>query len=165
MLDIFRLGCAVGVLSFVGAAGPVAAAGDHHTAQAGAIKVVHVWTRAVSDPKKPADVFLDIENRGGEDRLIGVVSQDAETAAIVGLSTRGDTVVAQPLGSAGVPARGRLRLDPDGFAIRLEGLKRPLGIDQEFDLVLKFERAGELRVKGEVMKPNARQHSHAGHSH
>jgi periplasmic copper chaperone A len=153
------------VLALAGIAGPVAASESQHAAEIGAIKVVHVWTRAVSDRKKPADVFLDIENKGGEDRLVGATSSDAEAATIVGLSARGGSVAAQAVGSADVPAQGRLRLDPHGFAIRLVGLKRPLGVDQEFDLVLKFEKAGDLRVRGEVMKPNARQHSHAGHGH
>ena len=140
------------------------AAEDKHVATVGDLKVVHVWTRAVADAKRPADVFMEIENGGAADRLVSAETSLATKATVVGLGAKAGAAAA-PIGPAEIPERGKLALDPNGVAIRLEGLKRPLKAGGDFELKLTFEKAGTVAVTGEVMAASARTHGHAGHRH
>ncbi len=146
-----------------GIAGAVLAKEDKHVGRVGDLKILHVWTRATSSLSQPVDIFLEIENARNADQLVGAASDIAAKAAIVGLSYKPGTVAF--LESAEVPARGQLVLEPDGIAIRLEGLKQPLKQGQDFQIRLTFQNAGSVMVTGEVMAANARRHGHAGHGH
>jgi copper(I)-binding protein len=144
-------------------AGGAQAAEDKHVAKVGDLRVLHVWTKATTNLARPADVFLEIENTGESDQLVAVAADIAAKAGMVGLAYKPGTVTS--LSSVEIPARGRLVLDPDGMAIQLEGLKRPLKRGQDFQVWLTFEKAGSVTVTGEVMAANARRHDHSGHSH
>jgi periplasmic copper chaperone A len=152
------------LLLAVGLYGTASAAEDKHVAKAGDLRVVHVWTRATNNVRRPADVFMEVESSGGADRLVGAACEFADKVEIVGLASKADGS-AVPVGSADVPERGRLVLEPNGLAIRLEGLRRALKQGQDFRLRVTFEKAGSVGVTGEVMAANARQHGHAGHRH
>ena len=141
------------------------AAEDKHIAKAGDLLSMHVWTRATTDLKRPADVFLEVEYPKQADQHVSVAADFATQATVVGLMYKADVATPVPLGPIEVPARGKLEFAPSGIAIRLEGLKRPLRQGREFQVRLTFEKAGSVLVTGEVMSANAQQHGHAGHSH
>lgn len=143
---------------------PSATAEDKHVAKIGDLRIVHVWTRAVADAKRPADVFMEVENGGVADRLVSAEAPIAAKATVVGLGAKAGAAAA-PIGPAEIPERGKLILDPSGVAVRLEGLKRPLKSGGDFELKLVFEKAGTVTVTGEVMPANAKSHGHAGHRH
>ena len=49
-----------------------------------------------------------------------------------------------------VPAGATVMLEPGGYHIMLMNLAAPLETDQEFDVVLTFEAAGDVTVPVEV---------------
>lgn len=155
---------AVALLALALLAPPSATANDKHVAKVGDLKIVHVWMRAANEAKRPVDVFMEIENAGGAERLVSAEALFAGTATVVGLGAKAGAVAA-PIGPAEVPERGKLILDPSGLAVRLEGLKRPLKAGSDFELILTFEKAGAVTVAGEVMSATAKSHGHAGHRH
>jgi copper(I)-binding protein len=49
-----------------------------------------------------------------------------------------------------IPAGGKVALTPGGLHIMLVGLKAPLATGRSFPLVLRFEKAGEVKVEVKV---------------
>jgi copper(I)-binding protein len=55
-------------------------------------------------------------------------------------------------GEINVPAGSRIEMVPGGTHIMLEGLRAPLKTGDSFDLVLKFRKSGDRKVKVDVTK-------------
>ncbi|APG95467.1 copper chaperone PCu(A)C [Sinorhizobium americanum] len=142
-----------------------AMAEDHesHVAAMGDIRVVHPWARA-ADAGGSTLVFMDIENAGGPVRLTRVRTDVAERAELVGIVMEGTELTTAAVGAIDVPV-GEVQLDPGGLAIKLDGLSQELAVGDGIEMVLSFEPGGELTVHSEVEPADAREHSHAGHSH
>jgi copper(I)-binding protein len=140
-----------------------AQAEDAHLAAAGDIRIVHPWARAASVGGETL-VFMEIENLGATDRLLGAQTALAEDVHIVGLTLSGDTVSVTEIGAVDVRP-GDFHLDPGGLALELHGLTADLVAGTHFDLVVTFETAGAIALEVEVEAADATQHSHAGHSH
>lgn len=143
--------------------GSGAIAEDDHATSAGALRIVHAWTRA-SDAGTDSLVFMEIENEGDEDRLTGAVSANASGVTIVGLTIVGGEVSTAPVGPIVVP-RGALELDPGGLALELRDLREPLAVGGKLELTLMFERAGKVVLHVDVEAADASRHSHDGHRH
>ncbi|WP_425356248.1 copper chaperone PCu(A)C [Sinorhizobium americanum] len=107
---------------------------------------------------------MDIENAGGPVRLTRVRTDVAERAELVGIVMEGTELTTAAVGAIDVPV-GEVQLDPGGLAIKLDGLSQELAVGDEIEMVLTFEPGGELTVHYEVEPADAREHSHAGHSH
>lgn len=136
---------------------------DHHVAEAGSIRIVHPWARAAQSGKNTL-VFMDIENSGADDVLVGAQTDAASEARIVGVTLKDGQAAVQEVGEIEIPA-GSFALDPAGLAIEIVGLTKALQKGDEFELELVFKNAGEIHLHVEVEDANARQHGHAGHSH
>ena len=52
--------------------------------------------------------------------------------------------------SIAIPANGMVALEPGGYHVMLEGLKRALVADDTVQLVLTFEQAGPITVDARV---------------
>lgn len=136
---------------------------DHHVAEAGSIRIVHPWARAAQSGKNTL-VFMDIENGGAQDVLVGVKTEAAGEARIVGVTLKDGEAAVQEVGEIEIPS-GSFTLDPAGLAVELVGLTKTLQKGDEFELELVFKTAGEIHLHVDVEDANARQHGHAGHSH
>ena len=88
-------------------------------------------------------VFLNVENRGAPDRLIGVSSPEA-TATLY-----------SPEASPGppMPAGQGPALAADGAHIRLTGLEGPAQDGRLIPLTLTFELAGDVAAKARISDP------------
>jgi hypothetical protein len=154
------IACGLAVL----AAGPVAAEDDHaHVAEAEGLRVVHAWTRAATAGE--AFVFAEIENRGSADRVLtGAEAAGAAAGQVVGFGFRDGEAAWTVLSGVPVAAGGELHLEPEVLAIRLEGLATPLAAGDHVDVLFVFDGL-KISAEAEVLDPEARGHSHAGHSH
>lgn len=128
------------------AAGCRAAPGNHEE-----LNGLVVSRAAVSAPPAgaPAPAFLRIANRASQaDTLLGVTSPDADSVVL-------HTMVGgrmQPVPVLPVAAGETVRLGPGSYHLMLEGLHRPLGVGDSVSLLLRFARAGELRLRVPVLR-------------
>jgi copper(I)-binding protein len=150
----------------LGACGTPTTAGTSAPAgSVGAISVTDVWSRpalGLTDAQ-PTDaalgaidgptgvVYMTIRNSGSTpDRLLSTQSPVASGSELhTSLDSYG-VISMRPLASLDIPAGGTVTLKPGGSHIMLVGLKRDLRLDDSFDVVLRFERAGALTVQSHV---------------
>ena len=145
------------------AATPLFADEHEHVATAGDIRVVHAWARAAA---AGADtfVFMDIENKGAADRLLSAETGKAASVELVGIGMKDGAGTTMPLGPVDIGSGGTM-LDPGGMAIMLHGLTEALVKGEDFELTVRFEKAGPVVLDVEIEAADATQHSHAGHAH
>lgn len=142
---------------------PLFAEEHEHVAAAGDIRIVHAWARAAAAGTHTF-VFMDIENKGAADRLLSAETGKAPTAELVGITMKDGASATNPLGPLDI-GNGETMLDPGGMAIMLHGLTEALVKGEDFDLTLRFEKAGAVELDVEIEAADATQHSHAGHAH
>jgi len=122
------------------------------------ISVRRAWT----GPNRGATaVYLTIDNRGGEDRLVAASTEVAETASVMG----GESDVRHTDGGEGegagaatttatvdltVPS-GTTGLRPGARHLMLQGVTGELQPGTTFPLRLEFEHAGPVEVEVEVV--------------
>lgn len=142
---------------------PVQAEEHEHVAAAGDIRVVHAWARAAAAGSDTL-VFMDIENKGAADRLLSAETGEAKSSELVGITMKDGASSTAPLGPVDIGS-GETMLDPGGMAIALRGLTGDLVKGEDFELVIRFEKAGPVELDVEIEAADATQHSHAGHAH
>lgn len=135
-----------------------------HKAELGAITILHAWTQATEDGQ--ARVFMEIENTGETPvALHGAEAEGmAETVTLMASPIKAD---AQPetLGEVEIAPSTEMELVPTGLYLALDGLTEPLHQGDIFEMHVHFEPLGEVAITVEVEAADAKQHSHAGHSH
>lgn len=126
------------------------------------ILVEGAWARAMplvageGEAATNSAVYLLIRNEAGVgDRLMGATSEVAEEVEIHESKIIDDMMVMEKQDGLGIPAEGSVELKPGGLHIMLLGLRRPLLEGEDFELVLHFEKAGDLTLAVPV-RPNAR---------
>jgi len=162
-----RLACSALLLTSL--AFPVLAAGetDHgsaeHVSELGGVRIIHAWTRATT--AREDLIFLEVENRAGKTvALTGGESEIGAAVTLVGIRFKDGAPEFVSLPAIPVKDGGVLQLDPEGLALRIEGLKQPLHEGDVIEVEVELD-IGHLDVDVEVEAENATGHSHAGHSH
>jgi copper(I)-binding protein len=157
-----RLAALVALLASL-AAGSALADEHAHLTEAEGLRIVHAWTRATREGE--AFVFAEIENRGAAERILtGGEAEGAAKGEIVGFGYENGSPVWTLLPGVPVISGGDLHLEPDVLALRLDGLSAPLAEGGHLDLVFVFDGL-EIAAEAEIRNADAREHSHAGHSH
>ncbi|MCS7262365.1 MAG: copper chaperone PCu(A)C [Aquificaceae bacterium] len=122
------------------------------------IEVRDAWVREVPPASKMSAAYMVIENKGNQpDKLIDAKNNASEVTELH------ETVEGKmrKVKAIEVPANGRTELKPGGLHIMLINLKRPLKEGETVELVLKFEKAGEVKVNAPVRKgAGGHRHSH-----
>ena len=144
------------------AAAPAAAEESDHLSELDGLRAVHAWTRATDAAETL--VFVEIENTGEAAVALDGARAEGLSAELVGFRLADGDPVYEPVPSVPVPAGRSLHLEPDGLAIRLTGLPRPLEEGGEMELEL-LTSLGALDVRVAVEAAGAATHSHAGHDH
>ena len=99
----------------------------------------------------PGAVYVTIENKGSAgDRLTGAATDRAAMAMIHQSELANGVATMRMVDEIDIPAGGRIEMAPGGTHIMLEGLKAPLNSGDRFDLVLKFGKSGERKVRVDV---------------
>ena len=128
------------------------------------VEISDAWMRATAPGQKTAAGYLLIRNKSAQpERLVGASS---EAAAKVGthVSTKdGEIVRMREVKGYDIPAKGTFELQPNGAHLMLVDLKKPLKEGEKVPVVLRFEKAGEVKVDFEVRPLSAPASGHHQH--
>ena len=118
------------------------------------IAVTDAWSRAAMAGRTGV-VYLTITDAGAPDRLTGVSSPVAATAALHETIDDHGVMKMRPVAGLPVQQGEPVKLGPGGYHIMLEGLKQPLEPGQTFPVTLTFANAGAVTVTATVQKAGA----------
>jgi copper(I)-binding protein len=129
----------------------------------GQVSIENAWARATPPGAKIAAGYLTIRNAGGADRLVSASSPAAEKVETHVSLKDGDVSRMRPVKGYDVPAKGKLELIPGGMHLMLVNVRAPLKEGDKLPLVLKFEKAGEIRTELSVRPLGASANEHMHH--
>jgi len=116
-------------------------------AQAADLQVGHAWSRGTVVGQQAGGAFLTVKNGGtAPDRLLGASTSVADHVEMHTMKLEGDVMRMREVEAIDVPAGQSVALEPGKLHLMLMGLKVPLKVGSSFPLVLKFEKAGEVKV-------------------
>ena len=121
------------------------------------------WARATAPGAKVAAGYLMVKNAGPADRLIGATSPTAERVEMHVTQKDGDVARMREVKAYDVPARGNLELKPGGGHLMFVNVKAAFKEGQKIPVVLKFEKAGEVKTEIVVRPLGAAHDPHKGH--
>lgn len=134
-----------------------------HVSELERVRIVHAWTRATTSGE--AMIFFELENHTG--KTVSLTGGESEIGTAVTLGgIRFKDGVAEFVALPAVPVKdgADLHLDPEGLALRVEGLTESLHQGDVIEVEVELD-IGHLDVAVEVEAENATGHSHAGHVH
>lgn len=122
------------------------------------VRVEEVWARPAMamEGMNTSAVYFTLVNEGGApDALVGasVSSTVASAAEIHETTMEGGVMKMQPVPRVEVPAGGRVEFKPGGYHVMLIGLKQELKVGDTIQVVLRFEKGGEMTVQAQVRAP------------
>jgi copper(I)-binding protein len=128
------------------------------------VQVQEPWSRATPPGAKVAGGFMTLRNQGSApDRLVSASSPAAARVETHVTEKQGDVMRMREVKGYEIPAKGSFELKPGGAHLMLVDIKRPLKEGEKVPLVLRFEKAGEVKVELEVRALGAlpsRGHGH-----
>jgi periplasmic copper chaperone A len=128
------------------------------------VQIEHAWARATPPGAKIAAGYLTIRNSGAADRLVSATSPAAEKVETHTTVKDGDVSRMREVKGYAVPAKGSLELAPGGSHLMLVNIKAPLKEGDKVPLVLRFEKAGEVKTELAV-RPLGASGSERAHEH
>jgi len=117
---------------------------------AGPIAVANAWSRATPPGTQTGVAYLEIQNSGEADALVGASSPIASNVEIHEMTMDGGMMQMRELARLEIPARARVRFEPSGKHLMLIGLQHPLKEGETFPITLTFRRAGAMQVQAIV---------------
>lgn len=132
---------------------------------AGSIDVHNARARATVGAGQTSAVYMTVRNSGSEaDRLVGVASTVADKTELHTTLQEQGVMKMRPLDGLDLPAGGTAEFKPGSNHVMLIGLARPLKVGDSFELTLRFEKAGEVRIEVPAVAPgDIPAMSHGGH--
>lgn len=133
--------------------------------EASEIVVRDAWSRPVAVSHAQHDttahhsgsngvVYLEIENRGGGDRLLRAHSEVCEVTELhQTIMNDGRMMMQMAEGGLEIPSRGKVALAPRGHHIMLIDMKHALAAGDSFAVQLEFEKSGTKTVYSHVQQP------------
>jgi copper(I)-binding protein len=135
-------------------------------AQAPGVSVEKAFARATIALSPNGAVYLTVRNPTDEpDKLVGAFTLIAKRAELHTHLHEGGVMKMRPIEAVTVPPGGSASLKPGADHIMLTGLSQPLKEGDRFELVLTFEKAGELPVMVTVGAVGATEAAHGAHKH
>ena len=127
------------------------------------VEIQDPWIRATAPGQKTAAGYMTIRNASPQpERLVGGSSEAAAKVQTHVSIKDGDIMRMREVKGYDIPAKGTFELKPNGSHLMLVDLKQPLKEGEKVPVVLKFEKAGEVKVDFEVRPLSA---SASGHQH
>jgi copper(I)-binding protein len=112
------------------------------------VAIENPWSRATPPGANIAAGYMTIENKSASaDRLVGASSPLAAKVETHVTMRDGDIMKMREVKGYEVPAKGRFELKPGGAHLMLVGIKHPFKDGDKVPLVLRFEKAGEVKVE------------------
>ncbi|MEI6836660.1 MAG: copper chaperone PCu(A)C [Alcaligenaceae bacterium] len=150
-LNFFKLGRWLATLAlWVGVLSPTQAADF----TAGSLALNDLWVRASVPGQTNGAGYLQINNpTSSTDRLLSAHSEAATRVELHSVLTENGVAKMRQVQGVDVPANGSAKLAPGGFHIMFLQLTGPFKQGDTVPVVLKFEKAGDVRVNFTV-KPS-----------
>ncbi len=132
----------------------------------GKIETHQAWARAAMKGENSAVYFVLHNHSSQPDDLIGAACDCAQVVELHQTVMEGNVMKMQPVASIPLAAGEEVTFQPGGLHVMLINLTRDLKENEHIDLVLKFKRSGELRVKvpvkqaGSQMEGQDHDHQH-----
>ncbi len=123
---------------------------------AGTLVIEQATASATIGRSTTAAAYVTIRNAGSEpDRLLGASSPLAERTSLhVSLVEGGGTMRMRPVSQVDIPVGETVAMTQGGaLHLMLEGLKQPLRVGGSTPLTLRFEHAGDVQVRAEIVGP------------
>ncbi|KHQ49871.1 MULTISPECIES: copper chaperone PCu(A)C [Mameliella] len=134
-----------------------------HAFEIGGLEILHPWTNATDQDH--ALLFMDLHNAGtARVEILGARLGSGLEGHLVGFRMKDGEMGFESLPPIPVAPGRQLALEPDGLAIRFDGLQAVLEEGHHWEVIL-LTSAGELEIDVVIEAQDARQHGHAGHSH
>jgi copper(I)-binding protein len=112
------------------------------------VEISNPWSRATPPGAKIAAGYMTIENKSGSaDRLVGASSPLAAKVQTHVTMRDGDIMKMREVKGYDVPAHGKFELKPAGAHLMLVDIKHPFKDGDKVPLVLRFQKAGEVKVE------------------
>jgi periplasmic copper chaperone A len=126
------------------------------------VRIENAWIRPTAPGAKVAAGYLLIRNSGAAaDKLVSVSSPAAEKVETHVTQKDGDILRMRGVKAYEIPAKGVFELKPGGAHLMLVNIKAPLAQGQKVPALLRFEKAGEVKVEFSVGQPApAHEHKH-----
>jgi periplasmic copper chaperone A len=115
------------------------------------IEVTDAWSRATPPGAKVAAGYLLMRNKAAAaDKLVAASSPMAARVETHVTEKQGEVLRMREVKGYDVPAKGSFELKPSGAHLMLVDIKRPFKAGEKIPLVLRFEKAGEIKTELEV---------------
>ena len=125
------------------------------------VQVENAWIRPTAPGAKVAAGYMVIRNAGTvADKLVSVSSPVAEKVETHVTLKDGEILRMREVKGYEIPAKGAFELKPSGAHLMLVNIKAPLAQGQKVPALLRFEKAGEVKVEFTVGQPMASGHEH-----
>ena len=126
------------------------------------VEIDKPWVRATAAGAKVAAGYLVVRNNtGAADRLLSAESPAAARVETHISVKDGDIVRMREVKGYDVPANGSLELKPGGSHLMFIDIRQPFKEGGKVPVVLRFQRAGELKVEFHVGRLGAAATEHA----
>ncbi|MCF8172459.1 MAG: copper chaperone PCu(A)C [Candidatus Methylopumilus sp.] len=162
------LGRLVATLTLSAATLAVAHAADF---KAGSLEINDLWVRGSVPGQTNGAGYMQINNPSGvSDRLLSAQSEASTRLELHTVLTENGVAKMRQVQGIDIPAKGSAKLAPGGFHLMFLQLTGPFKQGDSVPVVLKFEKAGEVRVNFTV-KPStfnpgsAGEQGHSGMKH
>ena len=140
-----RLHLAAALLALPVACGLWPAPSVAHEYQAGALKIQHPWSRPTVAGVGVG--YMVIVNAGKADALVAASTPVAARVEIHQTRIEGGIMRMRQVEKVELPAGATVRLQPGGLHMMLIGLAQPLAEGAKLPLLLRFAKAGEVKVE------------------
>jgi copper(I)-binding protein len=122
---------------------------------AGSTGGIRVISAAIPEPHVPGrtSAYMDIQNLGPADKLIGVRTSDGGTVTFRSPDA-GQPMLMHTVPAIVIPAGGTLRLVPNGDHLSIAGAG-PMHGGTRISLTLTFAKAGTITVPAEITNPQS----------
>ena len=131
------------------------------------ITVDHPWSKPTPPISEYGVAYFNVSNSGqADDQLLEIkISRDiARSASIHDVIHDGGMMRMREISNGRkIPAGDTIKFQPGSSHIMLEGLPKPLKLDEKFTIELIFANAG--KVPGEIWVEEAPQHSDKHNNH
>ncbi len=135
-------------------------------AKVGSLKIENPQARSTVPAQKMSGGFMKIENdSAAADKLISASSPVSRSMELHTMSMDNNVMKMREVKSIDLPAKSKVELKPGGLHLMFIDLNKQLKAGDIIPVKLKFEKAGELEVKFQVMGNKPPAHGEPGHDH
>lgn len=130
------------------------------------VSIDNPWARATAPGATVAAGYMVMRNAGAADRLVGASTSAAERVETHVTVKEGDVARMRQVQGYDVPAKGSFELKPGGAHLMFVNIKAPFKEGEKIPVVLRFEKAGEVKAQfhvGRITGGGSQHHHHKGH--